>query len=249
MRITQASAFLSSLLDDVMAAKVFPAGMQRPYVWSQQDVIDLCDSIVSGFPIGGFLSWNPLDKAELSEVAFGRLGPIQRDPATADRYVQLLLDGQNRLASLAWAALQGEASPDLQLSEAESATWMSGQLLVLDLERQAMIFVPAEEAEVGMRVPAWVSLRLGDNGNHRANTYQRKRWNEWELAGVPEEQILAMMNLIDRFERAFRDARITLTLIEGATVEEARSAFLRICRTGVQMSQEDFDRAVNWKAA
>lgn len=45
-----------------------------------------------------------------------------------------------------------------------------------------------------------------------------------------------------------REARTVETLIQNATAEEARHAFLRICRVGVPMSQEDFDRAVGWTA-
>jgi biotin synthase-related radical SAM superfamily protein len=77
----------------------------------------------------------------------------------------------------------------------------------------------------------------------------RKAWDVWtNEKGYPEDQVEDMIKFHDKCADAFRDARTAITIIENATPDEARSAFLRICRVGVQMSQEDFDKAVNWSA-
>lgn len=107
MRITQSSVFVRTLLTNAATGQILPAAMQRPYVWQLNDVEALCDSILSGFPIGSFLLWEPDGAADLSFVAKGRLGPIGANVSgTGSDQYQLMLDGQNRLATLAWLSVE-----------------------------------------------------------------------------------------------------------------------------------------------
>ena len=64
--------------------------------------------------------------------------------------------------------------------------------------------------------------------------------------GFTEDQADDVVRFHDQCSTSFRDARTTVTIIERATAAQARSAFLRICNVGVQMSVEDFDKAVGW---
>jgi hypothetical protein len=245
MRITQTSAFLKGLIQDAMKGHMLPAAMQRPYVWLKDDVEALCDSILSGFPIGSFVLWQPDSKADLSTVAKGRLGPIMAADSDGNAYnpTQLLLDGQNRLASLAWMMIQDFSTVKIDNPfEGESATWLSGQRLVLDFDSRSIKFVPADEAEKGLRLPVWT---LADHGGM---AHLRKRWNDWMADGISEAEADEFLKFHDLCQSKFLDARTTITIIEDATVEQARSAFLRICNVGVQMSAEDFDKAVGWSA-
>lgn len=248
MRIRQSTPYLSSMIEDCAAGRMQPAAMQRPYVWIKDDVESLCDSILSNFPIGGFVLWEPGNKADLNKVSKGRLGPLT-GPKAGDRgAVGLLLDGQNRMATLAWMMVKDFAGLPLfdGMSTEESSTWLAGQRLVLDSTEQRMMFVPAEEADIGFRLPAWSLLPFCDSGNHTINQLLRQRWNEWEKVGADSAEIEAFIKFHDQCTNAFRNAQTVVTLIENATAEEARNAFLRVCRVGVQMSQEDFDKAVNW---
>lgn len=251
MRITQNGCFLMSLLSDASTGKMLPAAMQRPYVWLKEDVEALCDSILSNFPIGSFVLWEPGKKADLSAVAKNRLGPVlTRDHDGRDYSpVQLLLDGQNRLATLAWMMVTDFDKVSVSAHEAESATWLSDERLVLDFDSKSMKFVPAAEASVGLRLPAWTLASSSINGGNSPMMFIRECWNKWMALGISEEEADQFINFHDKCARAFSDARTTVTVIEDATAEEARSAFLRICRVGVQMTQDDFEKAVNWSPA
>lgn len=246
MRTIQRSCFLGSLLADASSGILMPADMNRPYVWEKEHVEALFDSILKQIPIGGFLLWQPNNKADLSTLSRSRLGPI--DKATnvqAYAPVCLLLDGQNRLASLLWLAMVNPVFDTAQLSPAEHETWASGSALVFDGATNSVIFVPKNEADEGLRLPAW-ALMPSVVSQNTTNKLLRSRYDKWE-AHHTDQQIEDFVTRFDDAVNVFREARITVTTIEDATAEEARSIFLRICRVGVQMSQEDFDRAIGWK--
>ncbi|MNR71401.1 hypothetical protein D3C71_20160 [compost metagenome] len=238
MRIHQNAVFLSGLLKDAQAGSLVPAAFQRPYVWTQADVLALCNSVLKSFPLGGFLTWSPSRGIDLGKVARGRLGPVEPDAAGIDR---LLLDGQNRLATLAWMSREeGTPLPD-NLSEAERATWGNGQVLAIDLASRKFSFVAEAEAGDGFMLPARCAF-----GGAGVNSILRARWNtSW--AKLPEEDKNSAMNWLDRdvMDR-FRGARVVETFLENATVDEAKEAFLHICKVGVPMSDKDFAAATAW---
>lgn len=245
MRVRQHSPFLSSLLPDVVSGRVLPAGMQRPYVWVKSDVEAFFDSILQGFPVGAFLYWQPNEHAELTRLAKVRLGPIIANQETlAWSPHQLLLDGQNRLATIAWAFMV-EQAPDLQYSEAEQATWLSGQTLVVDGESRSIVFVDKDEAHIGFRLPAWTICNANAGVHKRSMQLMREKVSgDWK--GFTQDQIDSFLDFWDTCSQAFQAARVTVTVIEDATQEQARHAFMRICRVGVPMHQEDFDNALQW---
>lgn len=247
MKVVQHSRFISDVLKSVFTGFVAPAGMQRPYVWSKQDVEALFDSILQEFPIGSFLSWMPKRHGELARIGKKNLGPIALNSAdTAWNPRQLLLDGQNRLATLAWVACKGVYDPNLPYSEAERAVWMSGESLVYDGESQSVRFVPDAEAKVGLRLPAWCLMSLATPEMHREVSKYMRELMDSQFSGIPEHDLDCLWHDFDCAQRAFQRAKVIDTVIEDATPEEARRAFIRICRAGVPMAQEDFDYAMSW---
>ena len=245
MRITQHTGFLTSLTPSLAKGHLLPAGMQRPYVWGRDDVLALFDSIMNEFPIGSFVAWQVKGDADLTTLAKSRLGPVEAGISTSVMAPnQLLLEGQNRLATIAWAMFRGELDHSLDYSEAERAVWMGDEVLVLDGETRSVIFVPKAEADKGLRLPIWC-INNGPENHSDAMTLVRKKYiDEWKDLdeGVKDD----FLRFFDAAQEAYRNARIVMTIIENATPDEARHAFLRVCRVGVAMSQEDFDRALQW---
>ena len=240
MRIEQLSCFLSDVLKDVLDGNLVPASFQRPYVWSKDDVLALCESILEGYPFGNFLIWMPYGKADLSAYARSRLGPIQRAEGGAP--TGLLLDGQNRLASFAWMTRQLHEMP-AELSDMERATWDSGETLVVDLEHRDIRFVPQEAANTGFMLPAYALL-----DTIAGMRLMRERWESPGWSRFTEDERNTGLIWWDKVATArFREARMVAVVLEHATPEEARKAFMHICRVGVPMSQEDFDAAIRWE--
>ncbi len=241
MRIEQHAVFFKDLVRQVGTGSILPAAFQRPYVWSESDVMALFESILRGYPLGGFLLWSPYGKADIRQVARARLGPIVAD--LKDTSTSLLLDGQNRLATMAWMGHDFEQPVPSGLSDAEAAIWGGSRRLVLDLEHRRFQFVAREQARQGLTLPAYALV-----DSLRANPLIRECWDgPWSV--YPEAQRDDALRWFDTCTRAFSDARVVVTDVQGATAEEAKDAFLHICRVGVPMAEKDLEAALGWQAA
>ena len=247
MEITESHSFLSAFISDISSGLLVPAAMQRPYQWAKSDVAALCVSIMTRYPIGGFLLWQPGVKANLIRLAKDRLGPVggKLMESSARSPACLLLDGQHRLATLAWMLLQEEA-PEADYSPAERRVFLGDEVLVLDHASASIKFVTPETRDNTLCLPAWTALgHIPANRTISPMRYMRRYMDENQHYG--EDALDGMAELLDRTTRAFAGARVSATVIRDATPEEAKRAFLLISKTGVPMSAEDFDRAVGWQ--
>lgn len=92
---------VNELVNKVKRGEIRLPEMQRRYVWTGTRVRDLLDSLYRGYPSGSILVWDTDAEVETRDLA---VSPTQA-PTTSSQ--QLLLDGQQRLTSLA-AVLSGE---------------------------------------------------------------------------------------------------------------------------------------------
>ena len=90
--------FLSELLQELTRGRLRIPRFQRPFVWRRDQMTDLLDSVYKQYPIGSLLVWETA-----REIAtLDRLGPFIF-PDVADERVGYVLDGHQRLATLAGA--------------------------------------------------------------------------------------------------------------------------------------------------
>jgi hypothetical protein len=80
---------------DLLSGQIVIPSIQRDYVWARTDVRDLLDSLYRNYPVGALLLWKttlepPFRKASVVQSAEAKHKPLY------------LLDGQQRLTSLAW---------------------------------------------------------------------------------------------------------------------------------------------------
>jgi hypothetical protein len=87
---------IQSLVSDIQYSKLLLPEMQRNYVWKAAQVRDLFDSLYHEYPSGQLLVWNTneLPSSVIRKASVEGLSTEQNHP-------QLLLDGQQRLTSLA----------------------------------------------------------------------------------------------------------------------------------------------------
>ncbi|GAA2423409.1 DUF262 domain-containing protein [Streptomyces glaucus] len=84
-----------SQVENLLQGRVVIPSIQRDFVWMRPDVRDLFDSLYRGYPVGALLLW----KTNLT-VPFKTAAVVQADKAAHQPFY--LLDGQQRLTSLAW---------------------------------------------------------------------------------------------------------------------------------------------------
>jgi Uncharacterized conserved protein len=238
MRIEERHDFLGYYVRNASQGHFGIAGFQRQYAWTQLDIEKFLESVCDQLPIGGFLLWT-LDKDQVGDrcLSKGRIGPIQHDPNTRT----LILDGQNRLSSILWAARKAEApeTPDYPYSPAEVQTWFSGQTLVADSAEKRLHFVPDSAAYSSTRFPlgkimAATLLQL---------TRSTDLFAEMQEVGIPDSDLNWFFDDIPDY---FRSKKTTITEISYATPEEAFDVFLRVCRTGQPVTDEDIEAAKRW---
>lgn len=120
---------IRSVLDDINSRRMYLPAIQRKYVWSEDQITRLMDSIMLNYPIGTFLLWK-VKKKVVNEMEYSMYEFIkdfhERDayknppapqpfPAeSSSDYIWAVLDGQQRLTSL-YIALQGSMSRKLPM--------------------------------------------------------------------------------------------------------------------------------------
>ncbi|MDP9227322.1 MAG: DUF262 domain-containing protein, partial [Actinomycetota bacterium] len=98
--MSKAEATVQELVDMIGRGELQLPEMQRRYVWRSTRVRDLLDSLYRGWPSGAILVWETDEEVPLQPFAVEQAG----NPYATTR---LLLDGQQRLTSLA-AVIRGE---------------------------------------------------------------------------------------------------------------------------------------------
>jgi hypothetical protein len=92
--ITSQDREIQALVNDIRDGKLLLPEMQRGYVWKSPQVRNLFDSLYRGYPSGQLLIW------ETDDLPYSRTVSVE-NTGTHERRPQLLLDGQQRLTSLA----------------------------------------------------------------------------------------------------------------------------------------------------
>lgn len=91
---------VGDILSDIRYGKLGLPDLQRPFVWKDNKVRDLLDSMIKGFPVGYVMLWSaPEDYENTNNIGDGKKNYV--------RPLDLIIDGQQRLTSLL-ASLFGE---------------------------------------------------------------------------------------------------------------------------------------------
>nr|WP_250807073.1 DUF262 domain-containing protein [Neorhizobium tomejilense] len=240
MRVEQSSNFLLDIVRSAAEGDFGLAPFQRQYAWTKDDVEKLLKSLVRKWPIGSFTLWTPPSADRELYPTKGRLGPLEHDESVR----VLILDGQNRLASLIYASLVQSAptSPAHPYSDEEIDVWFGEEILVADFATKSITFMHPSEAWTATRIP------FGDIMD--STVFDRRRSMEvWQRAmdnGMTDE---ALDWLLDTLPNRIRETRVTTTNLLDATLEEARECYMTVCRAGQAITDEEFDRAFSYTPA
>jgi hypothetical protein len=104
------SLTIKTLVEMVDGKELVLPAMQRPFVWQEDRIVRLIDSLLRGFPLGSLLVWET-DEAQryrpfVREASSSGQIVINFPQADGGRRLKYVLDGQQRLTSL-YIALRG----------------------------------------------------------------------------------------------------------------------------------------------
>jgi hypothetical protein len=97
--------FLYELLQELTEGRLRIPRFQRPFVWRRDQMTDLLDSVYNQYPIGSLLVW----ETDEPIATLDKLGPFLF-PDPPEGAVGYLLDGHQRLSTLAGALIPGDRS-------------------------------------------------------------------------------------------------------------------------------------------
>lgn len=106
IRVKPTIEFLFDLIDKVEKGAIRIPDFQRTYVWREDQMTDLFDSVVKSYPIGSLFFWS----TEGDHATSHHIGPIAQPERKPGASMQLILDGQQRLTTLVGALRAKEDS-------------------------------------------------------------------------------------------------------------------------------------------
>jgi len=206
---------LPNLLDEVRYGRVRVPRFQRPFIWTDEQRLDLLDSIWKGMPIGSLLFW----RAEEQDLAvFEDLGGIpldlpDPDPSSVRQY---LLDGHQRVTTL-FAALEpwrrGLSGPPPK--DAPTATYF-------DLASRVFVLEGPEPA-----CPNWLPTDV------LFDPYELFAFHD-RLREQPSGREL--MQLAEQVSSRFKDYAVPIIPIVADDLDRVTESFERVNSRGTTMS-------------
>ncbi len=205
---------IQALVSDIRDGKLLLPELQRSYVWKSSQVAELFDSLYHQYPSGQLLVW------ETDDLPYSRTTQI--DGVDQQRRPQLLLDGQQRLTSLA-------------------AILLGRELISRDSKRpiDIMFNVFTEKFEVaGPRnrgQSGWVSL---------SQLFTQGAIPIWIHLGLnnsdPEAQrVLSRLTNLEKI----KEYKYQVNVLENLSYEEVTHIFVRVNSGGTKLSSADLTLA------
>ena len=108
-----------SLLNQIKNGEIVLPAIQRNFVWPEESIVKLLDSMMRGYPIGIALLWETHNDIQYRAFSkdFVKDVPNTYEENSQKKRLKLVLDGQQRLQSL-YIALYGtnDGSPYISTS-------------------------------------------------------------------------------------------------------------------------------------
>lgn len=205
----------SEVLDHIDLGAIALPQFQRGYVWNRAQVRGLMDSLYRGYPVGSLLVW----------VTQSETAPARGDGALQPGFVQLLLDGQQRMTSL-YGIVRGKP-PQFFDGKQEAFTGLH-----FNLESQTFEFY----APLKMKDdPFWVDVTavMSENG---VGTALALLMAVPEVAADAQKYLGRLMRLANIKEIEFHVDSVTG---EGRTLDVVVDIFNRVNSGGTKLSKGD----------
>lgn len=222
---------VADILSDVKNGRVGLPDLQRPFVWQDNKVRELLDSMMKGYPIGYIMLWASADDYE-NTVHIGKNEKMYKRPN------DLVIDGQQRLTALL-AAMYGVTIMDKNYKE------RAIRISFNPLTREFAVWTPAFEKN-----PEWISeisQVFAADEEHNISKFRkayikivnegRAKNNEEELTEDEEDRIEENIN---DFLNLGIYSLPTLKINSKANEENVADIFVRVNSGGQNLTEKNF---------
>lgn len=222
---------VADILSDVKNGRVGLPDLQRPFVWQDNKVRELLDSMMKGYPIGYIMLWASPDDYE-NTVHIGKNEKIYKRPN------DLVIDGQQRLTALL-AAMYGVTIMDKNYKE------RAIRISFNPLTREFAVWTPAFEKN-----PEWISeisQVFAADEEHNISKFRkayikivnegRAKNNEAEL--TEDEEDCIEENINDLLNLGIYSLP-TLKINSKANEENVADIFVRVNSGGQNLTEKNF---------
>lgn len=222
---------VADILSDVKNGRVGLPDLQRPFVWQDNKVRELLDSMMKGYPIGYIMLWASPDDYE-NTVHIGKNEKIYKRPN------DLVIDGQQRLTALL-AAMYGVTIMDKNYKE------RAIRISFNPLTREFAVWTPAFEKN-----PEWISeisQVFAADEEHNISKFRkayikivnegRTKNNEEEL--TEDEEDCIEENINDLLNLGIYSLP-TLKINSKANEEDVADIFVRVNSGGQNLTEKNF---------
>ena len=222
---------VEDLLKDIKSGKLGLPDLQRPFVWKDNKVRDLLDSMLKGFPIGYIMIWSAPDDYENTKQ-------IGLNEKNFKRSEDLVIDGQQRLTSLI-AALYGIKVKDKSFKERRI------RIVFNPIERLFEVWSNRYEKD-----PYWIndiSKAFEADARHEATKFRKefiKRINEYNASKGDAELNEDQETVIEENLKALLDLKDyslpVLKIRQKAEEEDVADIFKRVNSGGQNLNENNF---------
>ena len=206
--------------------------IQRPFVWEEEQILRLLDSLMCSYPIGAVMAWKPSDKIPCRPFmenynSGDRL--LSQLPLPSDDQAHMILDGQQRLQSL-FLAFKGRYNGERMYLRIDRLADAGESNLHYEFD-----FLPDSEAAADL---AWVhinellKLKVKD-----INQFVKKRLGD----NAPHDVLDNAFEIISTFvqEFAMDQSLLFQEVDEGLDYNHVLEVFERVNSGGTKLSKSD----------
>lgn len=247
---------IRAILDDVNCRRVYLPAIQRKYVWGDNQITKLMDSIMLGYPIGTFLFWkvkkDVVNKKEYSMYEFIKdyhERDLYKNPAAPQPFpvgsgedtLWAVLDGQQRLTSL-YIALQGSMSRKLPNKRWKNDDAFPKKEMYFDLHSQN-----TEDDDISYEFKFLTAVEAAKNKDDHLWYLVKDilKYSQDELVteliipnGWATDKI-AMKNISLLHTRLVGDQIINFFEVEADSIDSVLDIFVRVNSGGTVLSKSD----------
>ena len=217
---------LTNLIDDINEGFYQVPIFQRDFVWKQNQMLELFDSIRRGYPIGSLLFWKPGISFKTKE----QIGPYVVPPATSNALY--ILDGYQRVTTL-FSVLSNPFKNKYWSDEKESKDF----LIYYDLRNEDFAFKRGKKVSEAFLMPLYKIV----------DTYEFLDFLRIiEMSGETESEIKRMIDNAKKLSKILFDYEIPYVEIKGGDIKSAVEIFSRVNSTGQEISTDFMLSALNY---